>query len=312
MSVLKVNKIQHPDSIEPSIQLDDDGVVRVAAIKHPDAINDSITLHSDGTIDLSEVNIATATAEPTPDTIIKRDSNGSFQVSEPTTDSHPATLGYSNQTYLSKSGGSMSGSLDIPANGLAVGGDQITTKDGNVGIGTADPEVKLDVSGDLKVQGSRIVRKINVQVDSATRNHSASWGLGPTFDTITGFKAGSLIKIAYHVPMRNDSTGWGGGYIEPQISFDGGTSWSSLGSSGYDAVMNNNAPSIGSYFNQILVDPEQSLDFSVRVRFYYRSYDGTVTVNGSHAINTISGTATLMSGINGLQHYTKVIVEELY
>jgi hypothetical protein len=98
-------------------------------------------------------------------------------------------------------------------------------------------------------------------------------------------------------------------YIEPQVSFNGGA-YQSLGSCGYDgSVMNLNAPSIGSYYNSILINPSLSSTFSAQFRFYFRSYDGTSTLNGSHDINLISNTATIMSGVNGLQHFSKIIVQ---
>jgi hypothetical protein len=151
----------------------------------------------------------------------------------------------------------------------------------------------------------------DMQVDSTTRNFSTTWAAGATFNTVEGFRAGSKIRLTYHVPMRNDSTSWGGGYIEPQIRINGGT-WQSLGSSGYDGgVMNNTSPSIGSYGNTLLIDPAQTNDFTVQTRFYHRAYDGTVKVNGSHDVNNVSGTGSLMSGINSSQHYTNVLVEEV-
>ncbi len=151
----------------------------------------------------------------------------------------------------------------------------------------------------------------NTQVDSTTRNHSTTWGLGPTFSVVQGFRAGSKVRLTYHVPMRNHSSSWGGGYIEPQIRINGGT-WQSLGSSGYDGgVMTLGADAIGSYNNTLLIDPAQTADFSVQARLYYKSYDGTVIVNGSNNINNISGSASLMSGVNGMQHYTNVSIEEV-
>ncbi len=153
---------------------------------------------------------------------------------------------------------------------------------------------------------------MEVQTDLATRTFGNSWGVGPTFATVNGFKAGSKVKLSYHVPCRNNSASWGGAYIEPQISFDGGTSWNSLGSSGFDGgVMVRGDEAIGSYSNTLLVDPSLSSPFSVTVRLFYRSRDGTLTVNGSHDINHVSETAPLMSGINGEQHYTKIIIEEI-
>lgn len=183
----------------------------------------------------------------------------------------------------------------------------------NTWIWTATPEAILHIAWDLKVDWNRIIRKSVVQVNTNSYSASTSWAQVPAFPTITDFKAGSLVKLSYHIPMRNDSSSWWWGYIEPQISFNWGTTWNSLWSSWYDWwVMNNVANSIGSYFNTILIDPAQSSDYSVKVRFYFRSYDGTVIINWSHDLNNISSTATLMSWVNWTQHFAKIIVEELY
>ena len=155
------------------------------------------------------------------------------------------------------------------------------------------------------------VRKMITQVDTASRTATTSWVLGPEFANIPDFQAGSLIRLSYQVPMRNDSTSWGGGYIEPQVRFNLGT-YQSLGSGGYDGgVMNLGNAAIGSYMNSILINPGQTSTFSTQFRFYFRSYDGTIQWNQSHDINLISGTASLMSGDNGLQHYAHIIVEEI-
>jgi hypothetical protein len=151
------------------------------------------------------------------------------------------------------------------------------------------------------------------QVDTTSRTSTTTWTLGPTFETITNFLPSSQILLTYYVPMRNDSTSWGGGYIEPQVSFNGGT-WQSLGSSGYDGgVMRLGQSSIASYYQTILIDPGLSSAFSTQFRFYFRSYDGTVGWNNgvNHDINVVSGTATIMSGNNGLQHFMHIVVEEL-
>ena len=52
---------------------------------------------------------------------------------------------------VQKTGDSMSGLFELPANGLKVGGDQLVVSGSNVGIGTATPATKLDVSGGVKV-----------------------------------------------------------------------------------------------------------------------------------------------------------------
>ena len=163
---------------------------------------------------------------------------------------------------------------------------------------------------------ARYIRQIVTQYDDGNYSASTSWvQVLNRFTNIPDFSAGSLVKLSYHVPCRNDSVGWGGAYLEPQISYNGGTKWWSLGSSGYDAVMNQGY-AVGSYFQSILIDPYLSgvsagAGFGVQIRFYATSYDGTLLINTSHSINAISGTAVLDPSINGVQHFAHIIVEEL-
>lgn len=156
------------------------------------------------------------------------------------------------------------------------------------------------------------VRQSIIQVDSANTSVGTGWTLVKTFDTIPDIKANSLIEMDYLIPARNDDTGWGGLYIEPQVSFNNGTTWSSLGSCGYDGgIMHSGSADIGSYYNSMTIDPQMTSDFSVKFRFYMRSYSSTTSVSGSNEVNNISGTATLLSGNNGLQHYSRINVREI-
>lgn len=157
-------------------------------------------------------------------------------------------------------------------------------------------------------------RKIITEVDTTGRS-CTGWTLMWTGSNQTDFKAGSLVRLSYHLALRNNDYGWGGGYVEPQISFNNST-WYSLGSSGYDgAVMADSAAVIGSYNNQIIINPATagiSGDYQVRVRFYCKSYSGTLLWNTDHDLNTVSGTASLLSGANnGYQHYCNYTIEEL-
>lgn len=165
-----------------------------------------------------------------------------------------------------------------------------------------------------KVAGNaaRYTRQILNLVDTTDRTSGTTWTAGTTFGEMYGFKANSVLKISYMYPCRNDSTSWGGLYFEPQIRFNGGA-WQSLGSRGYDAVMELGNGSISFTSNIMFIDPGLASDYSIALRYYFRSYDGTVgVVNGNgHEINTTSGTASLMSGTNGQQHYGNWIVEEL-
>lgn len=163
-----------------------------------------------------------------------------------------------------------------------------------------------------KLDGT-FVRNTTVEYDSSNYSAWTSWVLWPSFSTIPWFKAGSKVKLYYHMPMRNDSGGWWWAYLEPQISFDWGSTWNSLWSSWYDwGVMVDDEPAIGTYNNTLFINPEKSSDFSVTVRFYFRSYSWTVYVNKSHDINTISSTENIMNWINWNQHFSHIIVEEIY
>jgi len=55
--------------------------------------------------------------------------------------------------YVSKAGDTLTGPLNLPANGLAVGGGQLVLANGNVGIGTSNPQTKLHVAGNATIDG---------------------------------------------------------------------------------------------------------------------------------------------------------------
>jgi len=57
-------------------------------------------------------------------------------------------------TYVNVTGDTMTGSLTLPVNGLAAGTTQFVLSGGNVGIGTASPSQKLEVSGNVRISGA--------------------------------------------------------------------------------------------------------------------------------------------------------------
>jgi len=57
----------------------------------------------------------------------------------------------SDSTKVSKAGDTMSGALGLPADGLTVGTSQLVLSGGNVGIGTVNPQAKLQVNGQIAV-----------------------------------------------------------------------------------------------------------------------------------------------------------------
>jgi hypothetical protein len=174
------------------------------------------------------------------------------------------------------------------------------------------------ISADKVTGGGYYVRQVQAQADTTSYTFSTAWSLGPAFAGISNCLPNSLIQIEYHMPCRNDSTGWGGLYIEPQVQFGGAqtqyvaSSWYSLGSSGYDgAVMNSGSADIGSYYNSVLLTPAITNTYSIAMRFYGRAYDGTAYINTNHDVNVVSGTATSLTGTNFNQHFSKIIISEL-
>lgn len=173
--------------------------------------------------------------------------------------------------------------------------------------------VAIDIDKMAAASTPRYSRRIINLIDTTDRSSGTTWTLGYDSGNISGFKAGSVLKISYMYPARNESSSWGGLYFEPQIRYNNGV-WQSLGSRGYDAVMNTNSGGNIRYTDNVMyVDPAQSADYYIAIRFYFKSYDGTVGLNNSqgHNINAISGTAPLMAGNNGNQHYGNWIIEEL-
>lgn len=166
------------------------------------------------------------------------------------------------------------------------------------------------------VRAGFYVRQVFSDIDTTERTFGTGWQLMYSAPNHTGWKSGSKVKIHIELPLRNDSTSWGGAYVEPQITFNGGSNWYSLGSSGYDGnVMYNQAQSIATYTRMLYVDPQLhgiSGDFSVAVRIYCKTYDGTGYWNGNHNLNATSGTASAIVGSqNWNQHYARIHIEEL-
>lgn len=55
--------------------------------------------------------------------------------------------------WVDETGDTMSGTLNVPENGLTAGTDQLVLSSSNVGIGTPSPGEKLEVQGNVKVSG---------------------------------------------------------------------------------------------------------------------------------------------------------------
>ncbi|PYV23237.1 MAG: hypothetical protein DMG24_14520, partial [Acidobacteria bacterium] len=74
--------------------------------------------------------------------------------------------------YVAKAGDTMTGALNVPADGLQVGSNQIITSGGNVGIGTTNPSAPLHVVGQTIAANTSVV--------SATQSGSISTSFSPS------------------------------------------------------------------------------------------------------------------------------------
>ena len=144
--------------------------------------------------------------------------------------------------------------------------------------------------GDVGVNG-QYVPKTWRESDSTLRNFSTSWSDGFIFTQRT-IRNNFDVKLDLAVQMRNDSASWGGGYVEIQVSINGGA-YASLGSSGYDCVMDLSSHHITHWtrslcFSRADLGAPASGDFTVRFKLRHRSYDGTLQVNpGSKASGAV-------------------------
>lgn len=91
--------------------------------------------------------------------------------------------------YVAKAGDTMTGALNLPSDGLAVGTNQLIVSGGNTGIGTTNPGDKLDVSG--KIRATHICASDGTNCKDLT----TSWGSGGTVTSVgtgTGLTGGPI------------------------------------------------------------------------------------------------------------------------
>lgn len=127
------------------------------------------------------------------------------------------------------------------------------------------------------------IGEIFKQSSADTLTFGTTWGDGKIWDTKT-FSGKSRIRLDWRCPFRNNSSTWGGGYIDIQLSINGGTFYS-VGHSGYDGGVMQYQYAAGSMSGYVMLTDMPDEDFTFQVKFRHRSYDGTVTINGSHDIS---------------------------
>lgn len=179
-------------------------------------------------------------------------------------------------------------------------GTSISTTNLNLG-GTSMSDELANLSGSYKI--GKVIAEYNSS--SLTNTSSSAWVAWPAagFTNHTGFTGGSTIYIEAWIPMRNDNTSWGGGYVDTNITFDNGVAWRSLGNHGYDGgVMQSGATGIHGENITHLVTGTPSTDYSVKLRFMFKPYTNgsTLFLNGSHDINHTNTAGFCPAGTDGI------------
>lgn len=111
-----------------------------------------------------------------------------------------STLHHHASLYASKSGDTMTGALNLPSNGLAVGTTQLVVSGGSVGIGTTTPASKLHVG---------------VAPTASANYGTLSLGSGAFNGSTAGFFTGSTSGTSLAV---NEATGFAGNLIDLQTN----------------------------------------------------------------------------------------------
>lgn len=226
-----------------------------------------------------------------------------------TIDGNSITIGTVNEDrlispYVNISGDTMTGSLQLPENGLTIGNNQFIVTSSGIGINTDTPAYTLDVNGDFRVTGTITSNNFSVLSSFSTNLLSLSSygsssspaitfsGAGNTgiylnnFGNLT-FSAGGTDAISVEngriVNYTNDYSYSREGFIEPAIQYDSSLNRLNLGSgSSYLSFWTNGSPD--------------------RI---YISDDGKVGINttllDSNSILSVSGGVYSQDGYKGLK-----------
>lgn len=160
---------------------------------------------------------------------------------------HAADLMHaSTDNWVDEAGDTMTGALNLPVNGLAVGTSQLVISGGNVGVGTGAPAYKLDVAGSFRADGLRV--EPNSFGPNVTGGYS---GNAVTLGVVGGTVSGGGTSEFYFSERPNrvtDDYGVVGGGAGNQAGDGLGTttdSWFSTVSGGFRNIAGSEAATVG-------------------------------------------------------------------
>jgi hypothetical protein len=119
-------------------------------------------------------------------------------------------------SYVAKSGDTMTGPLSLPANGLVAGGSQLVLTSGNVGLGLTNPTSRLQVAGgdlglgDGTLLGNQAVTIWLTNASGATRSAGEIVIIGGANNGITVATTGSstaAVGVVYDTSIPSGAIG---------------------------------------------------------------------------------------------------------
>ncbi len=139
--------------IDPLIARDSEVTAAVNAHASRTDNPHSTTAAQVGAVALNQANSITS-AMVVDGTITDADISGSAAISYSKLSGVASATHNHDGTYVKVMGDTMTGSLSLPVNGLVAGTNQLVLSGGNVGIGTANPTQRLEISGNVKISGT--------------------------------------------------------------------------------------------------------------------------------------------------------------
>lgn len=124
------------------------------------------------------------------------------------------------------------------------------------------------------------------------------------------------VYINLEIPMRNDSSSWGGAYISTNVKVNGGA-WQDLGNHGYcTPIMSDKSATTGrhvesKYLGRAYLGASATADYTLQFQIRGRAYNGTTWVNRGCDVNsTVKGAKGAKIESVSDQNYMRLIVQE--